>query len=141
MRITVMLDRSAIPVETGRQRDGDDRTARSGQSVAVGPLSDFGSNGAGSVPPEVAPDLWRSLVEVVGTSTVGSERMIEVVIPSWVLDQTVRLPESILPEEIRLQLTPGVRLLLLADVNIGESDPDKLVFRNFRLAPRPTWDL
>jgi hypothetical protein len=103
--------------------------------------SDFGSSGGGSVPPEAAPDLWRSLVEVVGTSTGGPDRMVEVVIPSWEPDQTVRLPESILPEEIRLQLTPGVRLLLLADVNIGETDPDKLVFRNFRLAPQPTWDL
>ena len=77
--------------------------------------------------------------ERYGVDRTVLKQMVEAVIPSWEPDQTVRFPESILPEEIRLRLTPGVRLL--AYVNIGETDPDKLVFRDFRLAPQPTWDL
>jgi hypothetical protein len=72
---------------------------------------------------------------VVGVSTVDAGRMVEVVIPSWDPGRRVQFRESILPEEIQRQLAPGVRLL--ADVNLGETNPEKLVFRDFQLAPRP----
>jgi hypothetical protein len=92
------------------------------------------SGGSSSTSSTAAPDLWRSLVRVVGISTVDAERMVEAVIPSWDPDRRVRFRESILPEAIQLQLAPGVRLL--ADVSLGETDPEKLIFRDFRLAPQ-----
>ena len=70
-----------------------------------------------------------------GISTVDAERMVEAVMPSWDPGRSVRFRESILPEEIQLQLVPGVRLL--ANVSLGETDPEKLIFRDFRFAPQP----
>ncbi len=99
------------------------------------PSHETGSNGSGSAPSAAAPDLWRSLVRVVGISTVNAERMVEAVVPSWDPGRTVRFRESILPDEIQLQLVPGVRLL--ADVSLGETDPEKLILRDFRHAPQP----
>jgi hypothetical protein len=99
------------------------------------PSQESESIGSGSTSSAVAPDLWRSLVRVVGISTVDAERMVEAVIPSWDPGRRVRFRESILPEAIQFQLAPGVRLL--ADVSLGETDPEKLVFCDFRLAPQP----
>ena len=93
------------------------------------------SSGSSSTASAAAPDLWRSLVRVVGITTVDTERMVEAVIPSWDPGRRVWFRESILPEEIQLQLVPGVRLL--ADVSLGETDPQKLILRDFRLAPQP----
>jgi hypothetical protein len=94
------------------------------------PIQETGSSGSSPTSLAAAPDLWRSLVRVVGISTADAERIVEAVIPSWDPGRKVRFRESILPEEIQLQLAPGVRLL--ADVNLGETDPEKLVFRDFR---------
>jgi hypothetical protein len=99
------------------------------------PSHEIGSNGSGPVSSAAAPKLWRSLVRVVGISTVDAERMVEAVVPSWDPGRTVRFRESLLPDEIQFQLVPGVRLL--ADVSLGETDPEKLIFRDFRLAPQP----
>ena len=93
------------------------------------------SNGSSPAASTAAPELWRSLVRVVGIATVGAERMVEAVVPSWDPGRTVRFRESILPDEIQHRLMPGVRLL--ADVSLGETDPEKLIFRDFRLAPQP----
>ncbi|MGA2706628.1 MAG: serine protease [Isosphaeraceae bacterium] len=93
------------------------------------------SNGSISASSPAELDLWRSLVRIVGVSTVDAERTVEAVVPSWDPGAIVRFRESILPIEIQRQLTPGVRLL--ADVNLGETDAEKLVFRNFQVAPHP----
>ena len=99
------------------------------------PIDEPESSRSSSTSSGVVLDLWRSLVRVVGVSTVDSERMVEAVIPSWNPGRRVRFRESILPEAIQLQLAPGVRLL--ADVSLGETDPEKLIFRVFRLAAHP----
>jgi hypothetical protein len=102
---------------------------------SVSPFPDNDSKELRPASPSAAVDRWRSLVRVVGLSTVDAERMVEAVVPSWDPNRIVRFRESTLPTEIQLRLMPGVRLL--AQVNLGETDPEKLVFRDFRLAPLP----
>jgi hypothetical protein len=73
-------------------------------------------------------------VRVVGISTADAERIVEAVISSWDPTRRIRFRESILPEEIQHRLAAGVRLL--ADVNLGATDPEKFVFRDVQLAPQ-----
>jgi hypothetical protein len=91
----------------------------------------------GAISPEddPEPEFWHSLVRVVGVSGIDDERIVEAVIPGWDPARRIQFPASILPDDVRAGLAPGVRIL--ADVNLGEMDPEKLRMRGFRLAPPP----
>lgn len=80
----------------------------------------------------------RVLLRVTHVGIASHETVINVIIPSWNPQQTVRIPISRIPEALHGKLKPGVRLF--AHVNIGAEKQKDLSFNQFSLAPPPEPD-
>lgn len=68
----------------------------------------------------------------------SDEKVIDVMVSNWDPDQAVRLPISLVPNDLRADLSSG--MWLLATVNVGAERPEDLYFENIRLAPEPDPD-
>lgn len=86
---------------------------------------------------EISPErqTCRTLVKVKRITDSGSKRVMDVIVPSWDLNDTVRLPMSWLHADIEKHVTEGTRLF--AWVNTGAEDSMDLFFQNFELALDP----
>jgi len=78
---------------------------------------------------------WRSLIRVESTGNEDNQSVVDVIIPSWNPKESLRFPASLVPEELRESLRPGLRLLAM--VNIGAEKAEDLFFYDFELAPEP----
>lgn len=77
---------------------------------------------------------YRSMVEIVGIGE-ESEPIADVLISNWRPLEAVRIPVSVIPEDLRRGLRVGT--FLIARVNVGATSPEDLFFADFELAPDP----
>jgi hypothetical protein len=76
-----------------------------------------------------------AIVRVERRSSETGEPVLDVIVGSWNPRKAVRLPVSMLPQNLQGSVKEGSRLI--ADVNIGAENGDELFFQNFREAPEP----
>lgn len=76
-----------------------------------------------------------AIVRVERVSSETGERVLDVIVGSWNPRKAVRLPLSILPDNLQGSVQIGSRFI--ADVNIGAEFGSELFFNNFREAPEP----
>ena len=79
---------------------------------------------------------YRTLLRVEDLGDESSERIMDVIIPSWNNHHAVRLPINLAPVKIHSSIVHGT--WLAADVNIGAERAQDLFFADLELAPEPT---
>lgn len=79
--------------------------------------------------------LYTSLIKIENIGEDNNSKFIEAVIINWNPHQTVRLPISLVPDNIKEKLDRDV--WLLAQVNVGARKAEDLFFENIELAPEP----
>ncbi len=80
----------------------------------------------------------RTIVRITNIDEESHEPVVDVFVPGWNPHKAVRFPASLVPEHLRDELKPNVRLF--AHVNIGADKSDDLYFEQFELAPEPDED-
>lgn len=78
--------------------------------------------------------LRRTIVRIVNVDE-KPDKDIDVLVIGWNPHEIVRLPASLIPEDIRSVLKQNMRLF--AYVNTGTEKSDDLYFEKFELAPEP----
>jgi len=86
--------------------------------------------------PSPLKKLYTSLIKVENIGEDNNSQFIEAVIINWNPHQIVRLPVSLIPDNIKEKLDRDV--WLLAQVNIGAGKAEDLFFENIELAPEPS---
>lgn len=124
--VSIRRWRRDIPVLLSRDEANAD-TIRHGIDMCLAELN-------GDVPSSRKP--YRTLVHVEAIGNESNEDILDVMIPSWNNHHAVRLPMSLLPENLHRAVGPGA--WLFADVNIGADRSQDLFFTDFQLAPEPT---
>lgn len=81
---------------------------------------------------------YRVLLRVRAIEGKEGAKVVEVVVPSWDPEQVVRIPVTLLPEDIASRVIADMRLF--AEVNIGAQRAEELHFSNFEIAPVPQDD-
>ncbi len=79
--------------------------------------------------------LYTSLIKIENIGEDNNSKFIEAVIINWNPHQIVRLPVSLVPDNIKEKLERDV--WLLAQVNVGVGKAEELFFENIELAPEP----
>jgi hypothetical protein len=79
--------------------------------------------------------LCSTIVEIEGIRHEGDDDIVDAIVVSWNPYQTIHLPLSLIPQEIRRKVSPDVRLF--ARVNIGAEYERDLVFEDIQLPPEP----
>jgi hypothetical protein len=87
------------------------------------------------VKPSPLKRLYTSLIKIENIGEDNNSKFIEAVIINWNPHQTVRLPVSLVPDNIKEKLDRDV--WLLAQVNVGVGKAEDLFFENIELAPEP----
>jgi hypothetical protein len=82
--------------------------------------------------------LYRTMLDVLSVTEQAGEVHAEVDITGFEGEGPIRIPASSVPWYLRPRLRPGT--LLFAKVNLGETDPGRLKFFDFELAPQPGQD-
>jgi hypothetical protein len=77
----------------------------------------------------------RTLLNITHITNESNEKVIDVIVPSWNPHKAVRLPASLIPQELHSELV--VDRWLFADVNTGAEKSDDLYFERFELTPEP----
>jgi len=80
--------------------------------------------------------LYTSLIKVENIGEDNNSQFIEAVIINWNPYQIVRLPVSLVPDNIKEKLDRDVWLLV--QVNVGAGKAEDLFFENIELAPEPS---
>ena len=80
----------------------------------------------------------RMLLNITHITNESNEKVIDVIVPSWNPHKAVRLPASLIPQELHSELV--VDRWLFADVNTGAEKSDDLYFERFELTPEPDED-
>ena len=80
----------------------------------------------------------RTLLNITHITNESKEKVIDVIVPSWNPHKAVRLPASLIPQELHSELV--VDRWLFADVNTGAEKSDDLYFERFELTPEPDED-
>ncbi len=80
----------------------------------------------------------RTLLNITHITNESNEKVIDVIVPSWNPHKAVRLPASLIPQELHSELV--VDRWLFADVNTGAEKSDDLYFERFELTPEPDED-
>jgi hypothetical protein len=75
----------------------------------------------------------RTLLNITNITSESNEDVIDVIIPSWNRHKAVRLPTSLISQELHSAL--AVDSWLFAHVNTGAEKSDDLYFEQFELAP------
>lgn len=78
---------------------------------------------------------YEALVHVDEVRNESGEKVLDVMVTNWNPHQAVRLPISLVPPNLRKDLSGG--MWLLATVNVGAERPEDLYFEDIRLAPEP----
>ena len=87
------------------------------------------------VKPSPLKRLYTSLIKIENIGEDNNSKFIEAVIINWDPHQIVRLPVSLVPDNIKEKLDRDV--WLLAQVNVGAGKAEDLFFENIELAPEP----
>jgi CheY-like chemotaxis protein len=88
----------------------------------------------GGLPPKDRKP-YEALVHVDEVRNESGEKVIDVMVTNWDPHQAVRLPMSLVPQNLHADLSSG--MWLLAKVNVGAERPEDLYFEDIRLAPDP----
>jgi hypothetical protein len=81
----------------------------------------------GEVPADRRP--WRTLIRVEDVVEEAGTPALRVVIPGWDPNQTVTMPASMVPDDIRGTIQPGG--YMFAKVNVGAVRSEDLFFKEF----------
>lgn len=77
--------------------------------------------------------MYRSLMRV---ETVD-DLWVDVIIPGWNPDETVQLPKQRLPQDIRQQVAPGMRIVGDVDLSVEEKSDLRFAYETFIIARKP----
>ena len=126
--VSIRKSRRKIPVLLSRD-EANAATIKKGIEDCVLELD-------GTVPITRIPH--RTLLNITHITNESNEKVIDVIVPSWNPHKAVRLPASLIPQELHSELV--VDRWLFADVNTGAEKSDDLYFERFELTPEPDED-
>lgn len=121
--VSIRKWRYKIPVLLSRD-EANASTIKAGMTACMAELK-------GEIPVTRRPH--RVLLRITEVGQESNEVVLDVIIPSWNPQRAVRLPASLIPQDLQGKLKAGRRLL--AFVNIGAEVSDELYFQQFELAP------
>lgn len=125
MDVSIRKWRHKIPVLLSRDEANPD-SIRSGIIACAAELS-------GNIP--AIRKSHRVVLRIVEITQESNETVVDVMIPSWNPHKGIRLPISLIPNELHSSLVIGVHLI--AFVNIGAEHSEDVYFRQFELALPP----
>ena len=82
--------------------------------------------------------LCPVLIRITHVTSESGEQVVDVIVPGWNPWRAVRLPVSLIPDDLHSKVEPEAAFF--AKVNIGTEKAEDLYFKEFELAEEPDPD-